>query len=111
MANAGIRFRRVLKAANRRARELRMIAKGLLSTSHPIQAHIIPMRRCNLACAYCNEYDNFSDPVPFPEMVRRIDRLAGLGTALVTISGGETLLHPQLDDIIGCIRSRGMLAG
>jgi MoaA/NifB/PqqE/SkfB family radical SAM enzyme len=88
-----------------------MIAKGLVSKDHPIQVHIIPMRRCNLSCAYCNEYDDFSQPVPLEEMFRRIDKLASLGATLITISGGETLLHPQLDDIIRRIRSHGMIAG
>jgi MoaA/NifB/PqqE/SkfB family radical SAM enzyme len=88
-----------------------MIARGLVSKDHPIQAHIIPMRRCNLSCAYCNEYDDFSPPVPLEEMYRRIDKLAALGTTLITISGGETLLHPQLDDIIRRIRSHGIIAG
>jgi MoaA/NifB/PqqE/SkfB family radical SAM enzyme len=68
------------------------------------------VRRCNLSCAYCNEYDDFSAPVPLEEMQRRIDKLAELGTTLVVISGGETLLHPQLDDIIRHIRSRGIIA-
>ena len=54
MADLKLRIRRRLKAAHRTFRELKMIAKGLLSTGHPIQVHIIPMRRCNLACAYCN---------------------------------------------------------
>jgi MoaA/NifB/PqqE/SkfB family radical SAM enzyme len=111
MADLSIRIRRKLKAANRTFRELKMIAKGLLSTDHPIQVHIIPMRRCNLACAYCNEYDDFSDPVPLEEMYRRIDKLAALGATLITISGGETLLHPQLDDVISRIRSHGIIAG
>jgi len=88
-----------------------MIAKGLVSKDHPIQVHIIPMRRCNLACAYCNEYDDFSQPVSLEEMYRRVDKLAELGATLVTISGGETLLHPQLDDIISRIRSHGIIAG
>jgi hypothetical protein len=48
-------LRRAFLAAHRRTRELQMIAKGLASTDHPILAHVIPMRRCNLACAYCNE--------------------------------------------------------
>jgi MoaA/NifB/PqqE/SkfB family radical SAM enzyme len=87
-----------------------MIAKGLLSTGHPIQVHIIPNRRCNLSCAYCNEYDDFSDPVPIEEMYHRIDKLAELGTSLIVISGGETLLHPGLDDIIRRICSHGMIA-
>src|SRR5246500_515222 len=111
MADLSVRIRRRLKAAHRTLRELRMIAKGLLSTDHPIQVHIIPMRRCNLACGYCNEYDDFSDPVPLEEMYRRVDKLAALGTTLITISGGETLLHPQLDDIIARIRSHGIIAG
>ncbi len=88
-----------------------MIAKGLASKKHPVLAHIVPMRRCNLACAYCNEYDKVSKPVPTEEMFRRIDRLADFGTTIVTISGGEPLLHPDLDLLIGHIRKRGMLAG
>src|SRR5579872_3604425 len=96
---------------HRRARELRMIAKGLLSTDHPILAHIIPMRRCNLSCAYCNEYDKHSDPVPTATMFQRIDRLADLGTTIITISGGEPLLHPELDEIISHVRHRRIIAG
>src|SRR5579875_3582817 len=94
-----------------RLRELRMIAKGLLSTDHPILAHIIPIRRCNLSCKYCNEYDNHSKPVPTGTMFARINRLADLGTTIITISGGEPLLHPELDQIIAQIRRRGMIAG
>ncbi len=111
MADRTVSIRRKLKAAHRTLRELKMIAKGLLSLDHPIQVHIIPMRRCNLACGYCNEYDDVSEPVPLNEMYRRIDKLAALGTTLITISGGETLLHPQLDDIIRRIRSHGIIAG
>lgn len=111
MATLSTRIRRRINAARRTLRELKMIGKGLLSTDHPIQVHIIPMRRCNLSCAYCNEYDDVSDPVPLEEMYRRIDKLAALGTTLITISGGETLLHPQLDDIIRRIRSHGVLSG
>jgi MoaA/NifB/PqqE/SkfB family radical SAM enzyme len=43
-------------------------------------------------------------------MLRRIDLLAALGTTAVTISGGESLLHPALDDMIVRIRARGMIA-
>jgi len=92
-------------------RELRMIARGMMSTKHVLLAHIIPTRRCNLACAYCNEYDDFSAPVPTDEMIRRIDRLAYLKTAIVTISGGEPLLHPEIELIIKRIRHHGMIAG
>jgi MoaA/NifB/PqqE/SkfB family radical SAM enzyme len=44
-------------------------------------------------------------------MFRRVDKLAELGTSVITISGGEPLLHPELDEIIRRIRQRGMVAG
>jgi MoaA/NifB/PqqE/SkfB family radical SAM enzyme len=94
-----------------RWREVQMIARGLASNKHVLLAHIIPTRRCNLACGYCNEYDDFSPPIPTDEMIRRIDRLAYLKTAIVTISGGEPLLHPEIEKIIARIRHHGMIAG
>jgi MoaA/NifB/PqqE/SkfB family radical SAM enzyme len=44
-------------------------------------------------------------------MLRRIDLLAGLGTAAVTLSGGEPLLHPEVEAIIRRIRRHGMISG
>ena len=111
MPNLGFKFRRDIRALNRRARELRMIFKGVASTDHPVMAHIIPIRRCNLACTYCNEYDDVSKPVAVDIMLERLDRLAVLGTNIVTFSGGEPLLHPQLDQLISHVRRRGIIAG
>ncbi len=105
------RTRRRLRGLRTRLRELRGVVKGLVSTRHPLLVHISPIRRCNLACTYCNEFDDFSKPVETAEMMRRIDRLAEMGTAVVTISGGEPLLHPELDQIIARMRKRGILAG
>jgi len=111
MSHRAKRVRKAVKGIGRRLREFRMIAKGLISTGHPVLAHVIPMRRCNLSCAYCNEYDNHSKPVHLETMFQRIDRLASLGTTVITISGGEPLLHPELDQIIARIRRRGVIAG
>ena len=91
-------------------REFRFVMKGLLSTDHPVLAHVIPMRRCNLSCTYCNEFDDFSKPVPLVTMKRRLDKLAALGTSAIIISGGEPLLHPDIEAIVKHIRHRGMLA-
>jgi MoaA/NifB/PqqE/SkfB family radical SAM enzyme len=88
-----------------------MIARGVLSRDHPVMAHIIPIRRCNLSCTYCNEYDDFSKPVAVGTMVERLNRLADLGTTIITFSGGEPLLHPELDTLIAHIRKRKIIAG
>ena len=102
---------RRLRGLARDVRGLRAVAKAVVSTAHPLLAHIIPMRRCNLACTYCNEFDDVSKPVPLDAMFRRIDKLGELGTAVITISGGEPLLHPELDDVIERIRKNGAIAG
>jgi MoaA/NifB/PqqE/SkfB family radical SAM enzyme len=104
-------MRRKIRATSRQLREWRLIAKALLWKRHPVNAHLIPVRRCNLSCTYCNEFDDFSKPVPTAEMLRRVELLAALGTTIITFSGGEPLLHPELDQIIRRARQRGIMAG
>jgi MoaA/NifB/PqqE/SkfB family radical SAM enzyme len=86
-----------------------MFARAMVSADHPILAQVVPIRRCNLACTYCNEFDKTSQPVPVSIMLRRIDRLAELGTAIITFSGGEPTLHPDLDVLIRRVRSHGAI--
>jgi len=90
---------------------VREFARGLVHTAHPLLVQIIPIRRCNIDCGYCNEYDKVSEPVPPAVLKSRIDKLKQLGTSVVAFSGGEPMLHPQLDDLIRHIRSRRMMAG
>jgi MoaA/NifB/PqqE/SkfB family radical SAM enzyme len=106
----GSRIQRSVRAVSRRLREARMFARAMHSPDHPIVAQIVPIRRCNLACSYCNEFDATSLPVPLPEMLHRINLLAALGTTIITVSGGEPMLHPELDGIIRHIRRRGVIA-
>jgi MoaA/NifB/PqqE/SkfB family radical SAM enzyme len=103
-------LRKKARAVNRRYREARMVAAALKSPHRPILAQIIPVRRCNLSCVYCNEYDKTSEPVPVEEMARRIDRLAALGTLAITFSGGEPLLHPELETLVERTRRHNIIA-
>ena len=101
----------IFTTASRKSRSLREFVRGLVDTAHPLLVQIIPTRRCNIDCGYCNEYDKVSPPVPTDTLRRRIDKLAELGTSVVAFSGGEPMLHPDLDELIRHIRARGMMAG
>jgi len=96
---------------NRFLRGAKHTIRAFVSTRHVVLVHLVPMRRCNLACGYCNEYDKTSEPVPLGEMLKRVDLLAKLGTSIVTISGGEPMMHPQIYEIVARIRHHKMIAG
>jgi len=111
MAQGNPRSQRRRRTLDRRLREAKLLMRGALDTDHPVMAHIIPIRRCNLSCAYCNEYDDYSKPVPLETLRHRLRLLGRLRTGVITLSGGEPLLHPDLDDVIRAIRQNAILAG
>jgi MoaA/NifB/PqqE/SkfB family radical SAM enzyme len=111
MSESRLNRERLLPKLSRNLREFNLVLKGVADTNHPIMAHIIPIRRCNLSCTYCNEYDDFSKPVALETMVHRVKLLGQLRTGVITLSGGEPLLHPELDEIIRSIRKHATLAG
>jgi MoaA/NifB/PqqE/SkfB family radical SAM enzyme len=87
----------------------RFLARAVGSRYNPLLAQVVVTRRCNLSCGYCNEYDDFSPPVPLSDLRARVDHLAALKTASITFTGGEPLLHPDLDQIIRAARGHGMI--
>lgn len=106
-----VSLRKRLRSYHRTVREARMVARSLKSATHPVLAHLVPVRRCNLSCTYCNEFDSFSKPVPTEQLLERIDQLAKLGTQAIHLSGGEPMLHPDLDLLIQRISNHGIFAG
>lgn len=66
----------------------------------PFLAQMVIIRRCNLSCGYCSEYDKVSNPVPLPVLVERLRKLKSLGTFGISLTGGEPTLHPDLPRLI-----------
>jgi len=72
----------------------------------PFLAQLVVIRRCNLSCTYCNEFDETSDPVPLEELKARIDKLKELGTFSLELTGGEPMMHPDIYELIRYARSK-----
>ncbi len=72
----------------------------------PFLAQLVVVRRCNLTCGYCNEFDETSEPVPTDILRARIDKLKALGTFSLELTGGEPLLHPDIAQLISYARER-----
>jgi len=75
----------------------------------PLLAQLVVIRRCNLSCGYCNEYDDHSPPIPVEELFARVDHLAELGCLVLTLTGGEPFMHPRLDEVVARAVSHGMV--
>ena len=66
----------------------------------PFLAQMVIIRRCNLSCGYCSEFDKTSDPVPVEILEKRLEKLKELGTFGISLTGGEPTLHPDLPRLI-----------
>ena len=84
------------------------VASAAIDPDRPLITHLVITRRCNLSCGYCFEYDKVSKPVPLEALKERIDHLARLRSVFVTLTGGESLLHPDAIEIVRYVREKGM---
>lgn len=70
----------------------------------PHHVQFIPTNKCNLNCSFCSCHkEDKSLEMPLPMAADIIEELADLGMQAVTITGGgEPLLYPDFEELIGC---------
>lgn len=66
----------------------------------PFFTQLVVVRRCNLSCGYCNEFDKDSKPVELEILKQRALKLKELGSFAICLTGGEPTLHPDLCELI-----------
>jgi len=95
--------------ANDVRRSVSEAAPGIFSRLRysPFLAQLVIIRRCNLSCSYCSEYDKVSDPIAAEILEKRLRKLKSLGTFGISLTGGEPTLHPQLPSLIRMCRELG----
>ncbi len=105
----------------KRPRPLRLASvamKGLLARFDgslgfrpaPILATVIATRRCNLKCSFCNAVSK--DGRAAGDQTRLLPLVADLADARVDavgFTGGEPLLHEEIEEAIGLASERGMV--
>jgi MoaA/NifB/PqqE/SkfB family radical SAM enzyme len=101
------RLRRTSRRAD--ARVALSLARAAIDRDRPVIANLIVTRKCNLSCGYCFEYDKVSPPVPLDTLKERVDHIARLDAVFITLTGGESLLHPEVDQVVAHARKRGLV--
>jgi hopanoid biosynthesis associated radical SAM protein HpnH len=85
-----------------------VVRQHLLGTKrYPLVLMLEPLFRCNLACAGCGKID-YPDPIlnqrlSVKECLEAVDEC---GAPVVSIAGGEPLLHREIDEIVRGIMAR-----
>ena len=74
----------------------------------PFLAQIVVVRRCNLSCAYCSEFDKTSEPIASEVLISRFRKLRQLRTWAVCLTGGEPTIHPDLPGLISELKALGV---
>ncbi len=63
--------------------------------------------RCNLSCRHCEvDFKDAIDELSFAEITSLLDNFAASGVLSLTLTGGEPVLHPDLEDIVLAARQR-----
>jgi radical SAM protein with 4Fe4S-binding SPASM domain len=71
-------------------------------------------QRCNLRCVHCYNFDRerpygrSAEELADEEILRILGEVHEAGCLFLSLTGGEVLAHPRLDDFIRCARSLGM---
>lgn len=73
----------------------------LLPSAIPFWGTIEILKRCNSRCSYCNNWkENASQRISAADCQELFPQLTSLGVQRLIITGGEPLLHPELDMIL-----------
>ncbi|HTH17692.1 MAG TPA: adenosyl-hopene transferase HpnH [Magnetospirillum sp.] len=75
---------------------------------YPLVLMLEPLFRCNLACAGCGKIDYPAEILNRRLSVRQcLEAAMECGAPVVSIAGGEPLLHPEMDSIVSGLLAQG----
>jgi hopanoid biosynthesis associated radical SAM protein HpnH len=76
----------------------------------PLLVELEPLFACNLKCAGCGK---IAQPAPLLKQRMPVEQAVGAieesGAPMVSIAGGEPLMHPQIDEIVRQLLHRGKI--
>ncbi len=89
-----------------------VVAKGLIARlglkSFPLALTYEVSWRCNLACGYCDRHTPMREELSREQIFRALEEFLALGMRMVSLDGGEALLHRDVDEIVEWLTARGV---
>ncbi len=77
--------------------------------SHPVLCNYYVTYRCNAKCGFCDIWERPSPYVDVATVEKNLDDLKALGVKVVDFTGGEPLLHRDIDKLLAIAKAKGFI--
>lgn len=77
--------------------------------SHPVLCNYYVTYRCNATCSFCDIWEKPSPYVTLENARDNFRDLKKLGVKVIDFTGGEPLLHREIDQILGLAKEMGFI--
>ncbi len=77
--------------------------------SHPVLCNYYLTYRCNAKCGFCDIWERPSPYATVDQVKTNLEHLKKLGVNVIDFTGGEPLLHRQLDELLQIAKELGFI--
>lgn len=77
--------------------------------SHPVLCNYYVTYRCNARCSFCDIWEKPSPYIKLEDVEQNLRDLKKLGVQVIDFTGGEPLLHQQIDQFLGLAHGMGFI--
>ncbi|PRY10398.1 MoaA/NifB/PqqE/SkfB family radical SAM enzyme [Pontibacter ummariensis] len=78
-------------------------------TSRPVLCNYYVTYRCNAKCSFCDIWEKPSPYITLEDVAQNLRDLKRLGVQVIDFTGGEPLLHRQIDAMLGMAHDMGFI--
>lgn len=76
---------------------------------HPVLCNYYVTYHCNARCAFCDIWEKPSPYIKLADVEKNLRDLRELGVQVIDFTGGEPLLHQQIDQFLGLAHEMGFI--
>ncbi len=82
---------------------------GMRLIKHPVLCNYYVTYRCNAKCGFCDIWEKPSPYVTLDNVLENLSALKKLGVKVIDFTGGEPLLHQQIDQFFALAKEMGFI--
>lgn len=77
--------------------------------SHPVLCNYYVTYRCNARCSFCDIWEKPSPYIKLADVEKNLRDLKDMGVQVIDFTGGEPLLHQQIDQFLSLAHEMGFI--